>query len=80
MNPTALLFMTLAERKNLAEVEAREREYRLVRATAKREAREARRLAKSQSTPAGSSVRTGRLAFVRRLFEPTPPCPDAMTE
>ncbi len=47
MHPTALLFMTLAERKNLAEVEAREHEYRLVRATAKREAREARRLAKT---------------------------------
>jgi hypothetical protein len=80
MHPTALLFMTLAERENLAAVEAVEREYRLVRATAKREAREARRLAKAQAAPPGSSVRPGRLAFLRRLFEPTPPCPDAMTE
>jgi hypothetical protein len=80
MHPTALFFMTLAERKNLAEVEAREHQHRLVMATAKREAREARRLAKSQAAPPGSAVRTGRVAFLRRLFEPAPPCPDVTAE
>ena len=80
MHPTALFFMTLEERKRLAKVEAQELEYRLVMATAKREAREARRLAKAQAAPPGSPVRAGRLAFLRRLFEPGPPCPDATTD
>jgi hypothetical protein len=80
MNPTALFFMTLEERKRLAQIEARDREYRLVMATAKREAREARRLAKAQAAPPGFLVRAGRLASRRRLFEPAPPCPDAGTD
>ena len=80
MHPAALFFMTLEERKRLAQVEAREREYRLAMATAKREARDARRLAKVQAAPPGSPVRAGRLAFLRRLVEPAPPCPDATTD
>ena len=78
MHPTALLFLTPEQRESLAKVEARESEYRIVMATAKREAREARRLAASHAS--GSPIQTGRLAFLRRLFEPTPPCPDAMTD
>ena len=77
MNATALLFLTIEERRQLAQLEAREREHRLIMATAKREAREARRLARAQAAPPGSPAHADRLAFLRRLVEPAPPCPDA---
>ncbi len=80
MNPTALLYMTPEERDNLAKLEARELEHRRVMVDAKHEAREARRLAKAQAAPPGSVGRVGWRAFLRRLFEPTPPCPDIATE
>ena len=66
MNPTALLYMTPEERENLAKVEARELEHRRMMADAKREAREARRLAKAQAAPPGSVGRIGWRAFLAR--------------
>jgi hypothetical protein len=80
MHPVTLLFLSLEERKSLAEEEARDRQHREVMATAKREAQEARRLAKAHAGPADSPVRAGRLAFLRRLVEPAPPCPDGLTD
>ena len=80
MNPTTLLYMTPEERENLARIEAKELEYRRVMAVAKQEAREARRLAKAEAAPPGSVGRIGWRAYLRRFFEPTPPCPDIATD
>ncbi len=80
MHPTALLYMTPEERENLARFEARELEHRRVMADAKREAREARSLAKAQSAPPGSVGRIGWRAFLARLIAPAPPCPDIATD
>ena len=76
MNPTTLLLLSAEERDSLAKLEAKELEYRRVMSVAKQEAREARRLAKIEAAPPGSVARIGWRAFLRRLFEPTPPCPD----
>jgi hypothetical protein len=80
MNPTTLLLLTREERETLARLEDQELEYRRVMAVAKQEAREARRLAKAEAAPPGSVGRIGWRAFLRRLFEPTPPCPDVATD
>lgn len=80
MNPTTLLYMTREERDNLARFEDQELEHRRVMAVAKQEAREARRLAKAEAAPPGSVGRIGWRAYLRRLFEPAPPCPDAATD
>jgi hypothetical protein len=76
MNPTTLLLLASEERANQARLEDRELEYRRVMSVAKQEAREARRLAKIEAAPPGSVARIGWRAFLRGLFEPTPPCPD----
>ena len=76
MNPTTLLLLTSEERENLARLEATELEHRRVMAVAKQEAHETRRLAKAEAAPPGSVASIGWRAFLRRLFEPTPPCPE----
>jgi hypothetical protein len=80
MNPTTLLLLTREERENLAKLEDQELEHKRLMADAKQEAREARRLAKAQAAPPGSVGRIGWRAYLRRLLEPTPPCPDIATE
>ena len=80
MNPTTLLLLTPEERDSLAKIEARELEHRRVMSVAKQEARDARRLAKAQAAPPGSVGRIGCRAFLRRLVEPAPPCPDVATD
>ncbi|HEV8404061.1 MAG TPA: hypothetical protein VGQ31_13605 [Candidatus Limnocylindrales bacterium] len=80
MNPTTLLLLNAEERANLEKFEAQELEHRRVMAVARREAREARRLARAQAAPPGSIVRLGWRAYLRRLVEPTPPCPDVATD
>jgi uncharacterized protein YfaQ (DUF2300 family) len=80
MNPTTLLYMTPEERDNLARLEDQELEHRRVMAVARQEAREARRLAKAEAAPPGSVAHLGWRAYLRRVFEPTPPCPDIATD
>ena len=80
MHPTTLLLLNSEERENLARIEAQELEHRRVMNDAKQEAREARRLAKAEAAPPGSVGRIGWRAYLRRLLEPAPPCPDIATE
>jgi hypothetical protein len=76
MHTTTLLLLSSEERENLAKREARELEHRWIVSVARQEAREARRLAKIEAAPPGSVARIGWRAYLRRLLEPTPPCPD----
>jgi hypothetical protein len=76
MYGTTLLLLTSEERENLAKREDRELEGRRVMSVAKEEAREARRLARIEAAPPGSVAHIGWRAYLRRLLQPAPPCPD----